>query len=92
MEARDIIVRPVITEKTTAQQADHNQVTFLVAKGANKIEIAKAIEQIYNVKVTRVNVIVTPEKMKRVGRYMGTTTEKRKAIVTLAQGDEIKLF
>ena len=64
----------------------------LVKKGVNKIEIAKAVEEIYNVKVTSVNVIVTPEKKKRVGRYYGRTTEKRKAIVTLAEGDSITLF
>ena len=87
MEARDILIKPIVTEKTMKQQSDLNQVTFYVKKGVNKIEIAKAVEEIYNVKVTSVNVIVTPEKKKRVGRYYGRTTEKRKAIVTLAEGD-----
>ena len=92
MEARDILIKPIVTEKTMKQQADLNQVTFYVQKGVNKIEIAKAVEEIYKVKVTNVNVIVTPEKKKRVGRYYGRTTEKRKAIVTLAEGDTITLF
>ncbi|MBQ1305035.1 MAG: 50S ribosomal protein L23 [Erysipelotrichales bacterium] len=92
MEARDILIKPIVTEKTMKQQSDLNQVTFYVKKGVNKIEIAKAVEEIYNVKVTSVNVIVTPEKKKRVGRYYGRTTEKRKAIVTLAEGDSITLF
>jgi large subunit ribosomal protein L23 len=92
MEARDILIKPVVTEKTMKQQSDLNQVTFYVQKGVNKIEIAKAVEEIYKVKVTNVNVIVTPEKKKRVGRYIGRSTEKRKAIVTLAEGDTITLF
>lgn len=92
MEARDMIIRPVVTEKTMKQQNDLNKVTFLVKKGVNKIQIAQAIEEIYNVKVVDVNVIVTPSKKRRVGRFTGTSSEKRKAIVTLAQGDTISLF
>jgi len=92
MEARDIIIRPVITEKSMKQQSEFNQVTFLVKKGVNKIEIAKAVEEIYGVKVEKVNIIVTPEKIGRRGRFTRRTTEKRKAIVSLAEGDQINLF
>ena len=91
-EARDIILRPIITEKTMKQQNELNQYTFYVTKGANKIEIAKAIEEIYDVTVEKVNVVVTPEKKRRVGRYYGVRNEKRKAIVTLKQGDSIVMF
>ncbi len=92
MEARDIIIRPIVTEKTMAQQNNYNQVTFLVKKGVNKIEIAKAIEEIYKVKVTNVNVLVTPTKQKRVGKFTGEVGNDRKAIITLAAGDKITLF
>ena len=92
MEARDIIVRPIVTEKTMAQQSANNQVTFVVKKGTNKVQIAKAIEEIYKVKVVKVNVIVTPERKKRVGRFVGTVSGYRKAIITLAAGDSIAII
>lgn len=90
--ARDIIIRPIVTEKSMALQQENNCVTFEVAKGANKVQIRQAVEEIFNVKVVRVNVINTPTKQKRMGRYVGTVGGKRKAIVKLAEGDTINLF
>ena len=91
-KARDIIIKPMITEKTMALQEKNNCVTFMVAKGANKTEIRQAIEEIFNVKVVRVNVVNTPTKAKRMGKYVGTVGGHRKAIVKLAEGDTISLF
>ena len=90
--SRDIIVRPIITEKSTKQYDGLNKVTFEVLKDANKIEIKRAVEEIYNVKVTLVNTINTHSKTKRVGRYVGKTKAIKKAIVTVAQGQKIELF
>ncbi|CAM4161815.1 50S ribosomal protein L23 [Erysipelothrix inopinata] len=89
---RDIIVRPIITEKTVAMQQDDNKVTFEVAKGTNKIEIRQAIEEIFNVKVSKINVVTVLPKKKRVGRYEGKTKGYRKAIVKLAEGSTIDLL
>ena len=80
-KARDIIVKPIITEKTMALQSVNNCVTFEVAKGANKTEIRQAIEEIFNVKVEKVNIVHTPSKKKRLGRYVGTVGGIRKAVV-----------
>lgn len=86
----DIIIAPVITEKS-ATQAEANVYTFKVAASANKIEIKKAIEAAYNVKVVKVNTLNTKAKDKRVGRYTGKTQTYKKAFITLADGDKIEL-
>jgi len=91
-KARDIIIKPMITEKSMALQDQNNCVTFRVAKGANKTEIRQAVEEIFNVKVEKVNVVNTPTKQKRMGRYVGTVGGYRKAIVKLAEGNTIQLF
>ncbi len=90
--ARDIIVRPIITEKSMKIMDAENKITFEVAKGANKTEVRQAIEEIFNVKVVKVNILNQRPKTKRMGRYVGQTSAVRKAIVTLAEGQEIKLF
>ena len=89
---RDIILRPIITEKTVQLNADHNTTTFEVAKGTNKIEIRQAIEEIFDVKVERVNVLNVRPKPKRVGAHTGMTKNVRKAMVKLAEGSSIELF
>ncbi|WP_323617113.1 50S ribosomal protein L23 [Erysipelothrix rhusiopathiae] len=89
---RDIIVRPIITEKTVAMQQNDNKVTFEVDKGSNKIEIRQAIEEIFNVKVEKINVINVLPRKKRVGRYEGQTKAVRKAIVKLAEGSKIEVL
>lgn len=86
----DIIIAPVITEKS-AIQTEANVYTFKVATSANKIEIKKAIEDAFNVKVVKVNTLNTKSKAKRVGRYAGRTKTYKKAFVTLADGDKIEL-
>lgn len=79
---RDIIKRPVITERST-ELMEQNRYTFEVALRANKTEIKQAIEEIFGVKVAKVNTMRVPSKQKRVGRYVGRTSEWKKAIVTL---------
>ena len=91
MEARDIIIRPLITEKSTTLMAEGRYV-FEVAKAANKIEIAKAISQIFNVKVVSVNTVNVEGKVKRMGRSIGKRSDYKKAIVKLAAGETIEFF
>ena len=86
----DIIIAPVITEKS-AHQAEQNIYTFKVAKDANKIEIKKAIEEAFGVKVVKVNTANTKAKDKRVGRYTGKTQTYKKAFITLADGEKIEI-
>jgi large subunit ribosomal protein L23 len=86
----DIIIAPVITEKA-AIQAEANIYTFKVAKSANKIEIKKAIEEAFGVKVVKVNTANTKAKDKRVGRYTGKTQTYKKAFITLADGEKIEI-
>ncbi len=86
----DIIIAPVITEKA-AVQTEKNVYTFKVAASANKIEIKKAIEEAFGVKVVNVNTLNTKAKSKRVGRYTGKTRTYKKAFVTVADGDKIEL-
>ena len=86
----DIIIAPVVTEKS-AQAAQKNVYTFKVAKDANKIEIKKAIEAAFNVKVLDVKTLITKAKDKRVGKYAGKTKTYKKAIITLKAGESIDL-
>jgi large subunit ribosomal protein L23 len=87
-----IIRRPLVTEKSTAQKESGNQVTFEVHQNANKIEIRDAVEKLFKVKVLGVNTIALEGKRKRVGRSMGRRPNWKKAIVTLKQGDTIDFF
>ena len=86
----NIIIAPVITEKSAIQR-ENNAYTFKVAKDANKIQIKKAIEEAFGVKVVKVNTLNTKSKSKRVGRYTGKTKAYKKAYVTLKDGDSIEL-
>ena len=84
MAAQDIIIRPIITEKTM-QGATEKKYTFEVAKKANKIEIAKAVEEIFGVKVAKVNTVNVRGRLRRQGRNQGYTRSWKKAYVTLTQ-------
>lgn len=92
MEAREIILRPVITEASTAL-FDDKRYTFDVDVRATKTQVKNAVEEIFDVKVVKVNIMNVKGKLKRQGRYEGYTKKRRKAIVTLsADSKEIKLF
>ena len=84
MNARDIILAPVITEKAVMAMSD-KKYTFRVADGSNKIEIAKAVEEIFGVKVAKVNTISMKGKKRRMGRFEGYTSDWKKAVVTLTE-------
>ena len=90
--ARDIIVRPLVTEKTIKSQEDRNTVVFEVRKGTNKIQIKQAVEEIFNVKVDSVNVVNQKPKTKRMGRYVGKTNHLKKAYVKLKDGYNIEIL
>ena len=89
---RDIIIRPIITEKSMRYMDEDNKVTFEVAKGTNKIEVARAVEHIFGVDVEKVNIMNVKPKKKRVGRYVGKTKAVRKAIVKIKAGQDIDIF
>lgn len=87
----EIIKSPVITEKADKMTSESNVYSFFTDTKANKTEIKLAIEKIFNVKVTSIKTINVHPKKKRVGRYAGLTNRKKKAIVTLAEGQTIEL-
>lgn len=91
---RDVIVRPVVSEKSYAG-LESNRYTFLVDPEANKTQIKQAIEAIWNVRVTNVNTMNRKGKVKRGGRFRqvtGTRADQKRAVVTLAEGDTIEIF
>jgi len=88
----DIIVKAIITEKGTRLREGGNKYLFEVRPDANKIEIKKAIEEIFEVHVEQVHTQSVLGKLKRMGRFAGRTSNWKKAIVTLKQGDTIDLF
>lgn len=92
MNARDIIVRPIITEKTTKMSQNGNWIVFEVSKKANKVSIAQAVKEIYGIKPLAVNVSNTKSKLRRVGRYSGMTKSIKKAMVKLPDGQTIDVF
>ncbi|HOD17827.1 MAG TPA: 50S ribosomal protein L23 [Candidatus Cloacimonadota bacterium] len=89
---REIIIAPLITEKSGRQMAADNSYTFRVSVNANKVEIKKAIERIFSVHVVRVNTINMLGKPKKLGKYNGKRPDWKKAIVTLKPGDKIADF
>jgi large subunit ribosomal protein L23 len=90
---RDVIIRPVVSEKSYAA-LDENVYTFVVVHDANKIEIKHAVEEIFGVKVTNVNTLNRKGKRKvnrRAGGW-GTRPDSKRAVVSLAEGDRIEIF
>lgn len=91
MEPRDIILRPVVTEKSTGLMGE-NKYTFEVALKANKHQIRDAVEKIFNVRVESVRTMRQRGKLRRQGRTEGRRPDWKKAIVTLAEGDRIEIY
>jgi len=87
-----IIKEPLSTEKTTVQKSSFNKVSFKVQKRANKVEIRRAVEAIFNVKVLNIRTINVKGKKRRVGRSIGKTSDWKKAIVTLRPGQNMDIF
>ena len=88
----EILRSPLITEKGTLVNEQANQVLFRVSPDANKVEIQKAVEQFFNVKVVKVRTVRVLGKTRRVGRSSGRRSDWKKAYVTLAEGQRIDFF
>jgi large subunit ribosomal protein L23 len=88
----DVIVKPIISEKSTAQLERNGAYTFVVARDANKIEIAKAVETLFGVKVRAVRTMQYLGKQRRLGRFVGRRSSWKKAIVSLRPGQTIEIF
>jgi large subunit ribosomal protein L23 len=90
--ARQVIIRPVVTERSTTLGDEHDAFTFVVADDANKIEIKRAVEELFQVKVQSVNTMRYRGKMRRVGRSTGRRAGFKKAIVKLVEGERIDVY
>ena len=88
----DVLKKPVLTEKSLLLQQNENKYTFDVDLTANKTEVKVAVEKTFDVKVESVNIMNVKPKTKRMGRYVGKTKRRRKAIVKLKEGYSINLF
>jgi len=92
----NILIKPVITEKMSRQGEDFNRYGFVVPRDVNKVEIKKAVEEMYGVTVSSVNTMVTPGKSKsrhtKRGVVEGSTSTIKKAVVTLIDGDMIDFY
>ncbi len=87
-----IIRRPMITERASALQEKHGKYIFEVLSSANKIDIRRAVESMFDVDVVKVNTLNMHGKLKRLGRFQGRRSNWKKAVVTLAQGHNIDFF
>ena len=91
-DARSVVKRALITEKGTVARERQNQYPFEVSRESNKIEIKRAVEQLFSVKVESVRTLLVRGKMRRQGRYSGRRSDWKKAIVTLKPDQKIELF
>ena len=96
MRPSDILIRPVLSEKVNKLTEKFNRYTFIVNRKANKLEIKKAVEEFYGIQVQEVNTLVMPSKAKsrntKAGVISGRKPAKKKAIVTVAEGETIDLY
>lgn len=92
MRLEDVIQKPLITEKAAKQKEAANEYFFAVAPDATKILIRQAVEKLFKVKVLRVHTMMPHPKKKRVGKFFGRVPAWKKAIVTLKEGEAIKIF
>jgi large subunit ribosomal protein L23 len=91
-DPRQVILEPVVTEKSTHERQEKNQVAFVVARDATKVEIRHAVEKLFKVGVTAVRTMHVTGKVKRLGRFQGQRSSWKKAIVTLKEGQTIEFF
>ena len=92
IESFDVLVAPIVTEKSMKAQQEQNKITLKVKNTANKTQVKIAVEQIFNVKVVDVKIINVLPKPKRVGRYDGLVSGYKKAIVTISPEDKINMY
>jgi large subunit ribosomal protein L23 len=91
-DPRDVILEPLVSEKSYDLIEDHNTYTFLVDRRTNKTEVKQAIEAIFGVRVLKVNTMNRRGKVKRTGWKLGKRADTKRALVTLAEGDQIDIF
>jgi large subunit ribosomal protein L23 len=91
-ESRQILLRPVVTERSSQDAEESGAYTFIVAKDANKIEIRQAVEKLFDVKVSAVRTMNYRGKMRRLGRSIGKRPSYKKAIVKLVEGERIDVY
>jgi large subunit ribosomal protein L23 len=89
MNPHDVLLRPVLSEKAVAEIQD-GKYAFFVHPSANRSQVKDAVERVFNVQVVKVNVAKVRRKQKRLGRFTGLTAERKKAIVTLVEGQRIQ--
>ena len=92
MNVHEVIRKPLVTEKSNIGREECNLVTFAVDPRANKHEIRRAVEQLFDVNVLEVRTMRMPRKLRRVGKYAGRKPEWKKALVQLAEGQSIEFF
>jgi large subunit ribosomal protein L23 len=91
-DARAVVIAPVVSEKSYGQIAERRKYTFRVHKDAHKTQVRQAVEEIFDVSVTRVNISKVPAKPKRRGAHAGLRPGWKKAVVTIAEGQSIEAF
>ena len=91
-DPQDVLLQPLLTEKLTAMRESGNKVGFVVRGDANRIQIKRAVEWVWIVRVVRVHVLNGPGKIKRLGRFAGKRPDWKKAIVTLKEGEKLEMF
>jgi large subunit ribosomal protein L23 len=92
MRIDDVIVRPLVTEKSTLGREERNEVAFAVDPRASKHDVRRAVEELFSVRVHDVRTMRMPRKTRRVGRFLGHRPAWKKAIVRLAEGQSIEFF
>ena len=92
IESFDILVAPIVTEKSMKMQQEQNKITLKVKNTANKTQVKLAVQQIFSVKVVDVKIVNVLPKAKRVGRYEGKVSGYKKAVVTISPEDQINMY
>ena len=92
MKVHDVIMRPLVTEKSTLAREERNEVSFAVDPRASKHDVRRAVEELFSVQVSDVRTMRMPRKTRRVGKFMGNRPVWKKAIVRLAEGQSIEFF
>jgi large subunit ribosomal protein L23 len=96
MKLSDVLIRPVLSEKVNRLTEKHNRYAFIVDRKANKLEIKRAVEEFYGIQVEEVNTLTMPSKVKqrntKAGLLTGRKPAKKKAVVTVAEGESIDLY
>jgi len=87
-----ILLKPLLTEKSTALREAHHKICFVIHPQANKIEVKRAVEEVLKVKVEDVNILNVSGKIKRTGRFVGKKSDWKKAIITLKEGEKLDIF